>query len=153
MADLVYMLNTLVDKDGKILITGIEEDVAPLQPNEVDLYEKIHFDVDEYRATVGTRRLAHNEDKVKILMHRWRYPSLSIHGIEGAFSEPGAKTVIPGKVLGKFSLRIVPNQTPEKVEKIVLSYLQKKWDERGSTNKMKVHSVSHYEIIIHYFFM
>ena len=23
-------------------------------------------------------------------MHLWRYPSLSIHGIEGAFEEPGA---------------------------------------------------------------
>ncbi len=31
-------------------------------------------------------------------MHRWRYPSLSLHGIEGAFSEAGAKTVIPRKV-------------------------------------------------------
>lgn len=72
-------------------------------------------------------------------MHRWRNPSLSIHGIEGAFSEFGAKTVIPGKVIGKFSIRIVPNQTPEKVEKTVVDYLEKKWRERGSTNKMKAY--------------
>jgi len=39
---------------------------------------------------------------------------------QGAFSEPGAKTVIPRKVIGKFSVRIVPNQTPEIVEKVVL---------------------------------
>ena len=39
---------------------------------------------------------------------------------KGAFSEPGAKTVIPRKVIGKFSVRIVPNQTPEIVEKVVL---------------------------------
>lgn len=32
------------------------------------------------------------------LMRRWRYPSLSIHGIEGAFSGQGSKTVIPRKV-------------------------------------------------------
>lgn len=31
-------------------------------------------------------------------MGRMRYPSLSLHGIEGAFSAPGAKTVIPAKV-------------------------------------------------------
>lgn len=48
-------------------------------------------------------------------MHRWRYPSLSLHGIEGAFSGAGAKTVIPRKVVGKFSIRLVPNMTPEAV--------------------------------------
>lgn len=54
-----------------------------------------------------------------ILMHRWRYPSLSLHGIEGAFSGSGAKTVIPRKVIGKFSIRLVPNMTPEEVTKHV----------------------------------
>lgn len=54
-----------------------------------------------------------------ILMHRWRYPSLSLHGIEGAFSASGAKTVIPRKVIGKFSIRLVPNMTPEEVTKHV----------------------------------
>lgn len=72
-------------------------------------------------------------------MHRWRNPSLSIHGIEGAFSGAGAKTVIPAKVIGKFSIRIVPHQTPEKTEKLVVSYLEKKWKERGSSNKMKAY--------------
>lgn len=55
---------------------------------------------------------------------------------QGAFSEPGAKTVIPRKVIGKFSVRIVPDQTPEMVEKIVVDYLNKKWAERGSHNKV-----------------
>lgn len=53
-------------------------------------------------------------------MHRWRYPSLSLHGIEGAFSGSGAKTVIPRKVVGKFSIRLVPNMTPEVVSEQVL---------------------------------
>ena len=75
-------------------------------------------------------------DKVNTLMSRWRNPSLSLHGIQGAFSDPGAKTVIPRKVTGKFSIRIVPNQTPESVEKIVVDYCNKKWKERGSKNKM-----------------
>lgn len=41
-------------------------------------------------------------------MGKMRHPSLSLHGIEGAFSGPGAKTVIPAKVSGKFSIRSVP---------------------------------------------
>lgn len=138
MPDLIYLLNTLVDKDGKILVTDIEKDVAPLLPNENKIYEKIAFDVDDYRSTVGTAKLAQNEDKIQLLMHRWRYPSLSIHGMEGAFAEPGQKTVIPRKVIGKFSIRIVPNQEPDKIEQLVVAYLEKKWQERGSHNKMKV---------------
>ena len=45
--------------------------------------------------------------------------------------------MIPKKVTGKFSVRIVPNQTPDMVEKIVLDYLEKKWAERESPNSMK----------------
>ena len=71
-------------------------------------------------------------------MHRWRYPALSMHGIQGAFSEPGAKTVIPRKVSGKFSIRIVPNQTPEVVNKLVNEYLNQMWKLRESPNEMKV---------------
>lgn len=94
-------------------------------------------------------------------MHRWRYPSLSLHGIQGAFSEPGSKTVIPAKIIGKFSIRIVPDQTPEKLEKLVQAHLNKKWAERGSSNNMKVcspiaqlcrqpHKISNYLICFPY---
>ncbi|KAG8429943.1 hypothetical protein GDO86_018789 [Hymenochirus boettgeri] len=74
----------------------------------------------------------------KILMHRWRYPSLSLHGIEGAFSGSGAKTVIPRKVIGKFSIRIVPDMDPTDVKKQVEGYLIKKFKELESPNKLNV---------------
>ncbi|KAG5887433.1 hypothetical protein JTB14_024632 [Gonioctena quinquepunctata] len=138
MSDLIYLMNTLVDKDGKILIKGLYNEVAPIAAGESAIYEKIEFDTEEYRRDVGCDKLMHNGDKEQILMHRWRYPSLSLHGIEGAFSESGQKTVIPKKVIGKFSIRIVPNQKPEQIEKYVVEYVQKKWKERGSPNKMKV---------------
>lgn len=140
MTDLIYLLNTLVDKDGKIQIEGLYNEVAQLSDHEKKIYEKIDFSVDEYRADVGCKQLMHNEKKEGILMHRWRYPSLSIHGIEGAFSEPGQKTVIPRKVIGKFSIRIVPNQEPKQIEKYVIEHMQKMWAKRGSPNKMKVPS-------------
>jgi len=139
MTDLIYLLNTLLDKDGKILIPDINKDVAPVLPEENETYQKICFDIPVYRSNVGAKKLAHNEDKIQLLMHRWRYPSLSIHGIEGAFSEPGQKTVIPGKVNGKFSIRIVPNQEPSKIEECVINYLNKKFQERGSPNSLKVY--------------
>lgn len=36
-----------------------------------------------FRNDIGSRCLLHNNVKTDILMHRWRYPSLSLHGIEG----------------------------------------------------------------------
>lgn len=138
MSDLIYILDTLVDKDGRILIENIDDDVAPLEENERELYDKIDFDVNQYRQDIGTAMLPHNEDKVQLLMHRWRYPSLSIHGIEIGHFKPSIKAVIPHKVIGKFSLRIVPNQTPEKVYQIVCDHINAKWAERETTNTIKI---------------
>lgn len=81
MTDLIHILGTLVNKDGEILVTGINNEVAQLTPKEKELYEKITFDVSEYKADIGCNRLLHDENKEEILMHRWRYPSLSIHGM------------------------------------------------------------------------
>ena len=118
-------------------LKGLMDDVKPVTPEETATYENIDFDVHDFKNDMKAPKLINDGDKIKTLMARWRFPSLSLHGIEGAFSEPGQKTVIPRKVTGKFSIRIVPNQTPEKVEEIVLKYLNKKWEERGSSNSMK----------------
>lgn len=56
---------------------------------------------------VGASGIALSSDVAVDLMGRMREPSLSLHGIEGAFSDTGTKTVIPHKVVGKFSLRYV----------------------------------------------
>nr|XP_023490510.1 beta-Ala-His dipeptidase-like [Equus caballus]XP_023490517.1 beta-Ala-His dipeptidase-like [Equus caballus] len=79
------------------------------------MYEAIDLDLEEYRNSSQVKKFLF-DTKEEILMHLWRYPSLSIHGIEGAFEEPGAKTVIPGRVVGKFSIRLVPHMNMSVVE-------------------------------------
>ncbi|GCB74071.1 hypothetical protein scyTo_0003156 [Scyliorhinus torazame] len=138
MTDLIYLLGKLVDRKGKILIPGVDESVAPLMEDEKTLYDKIDFDMEEYCKDTGACKLLH-DTKQQILMHRWRYPSLSIHGIEGAFAGTGAKTVIPRKVIGKFSIRLVPNMDPKVVEKQVVDYIKKIFAEYGSPNTLKVY--------------
>jgi len=137
MTDLIALMGSLVDRKGKIMVPGMYDMVAPLTEEEKKLYEKIDFDLDEYCKDVGVGQLLH-DTKEQILMHRWRYPSLSLHGIEGAFAESGAKTVIPRKVNGKFSIRLVPDMDPDVVKKQVVEYLQKKFAEHGSPNKLKI---------------
>ena len=136
MSDLTWILSTLLEPDNTIKIDGLSKKVAPVTEEERELYKKIDFDLDGYRDDIKVDRLV-SEDKVKILMNRWRFPSLSIHGVEGAFSGPGAKTVIPSKVTGKFSIRLVPDMEPEDVDKCVKDYLEKMWAQRGSPNKFK----------------
>lgn len=50
----------LVDKNGKILIPGVNEAVAPVTDEELALYEKIDFDLTEYAKDVGAARLLHD---------------------------------------------------------------------------------------------
>ncbi|XP_026685286.1 LOW QUALITY PROTEIN: cytosolic non-specific dipeptidase-like [Diaphorina citri] len=138
MTDLIYIMGQLVEPNGKILIPHIYKDVEPLGDTEEQFYEKIDFDTEDFRTAIDHPKLT-KADKTQVLMSRWRYPSLSLHGIEGAFSGPGGKTVIPGKVVGKFSIRIVPNQTPQCVEKYVLDYLNELWKARNSPNKFKAY--------------
>ncbi|XP_063680748.1 cytosolic non-specific dipeptidase-like isoform X2 [Bolinopsis microptera] len=137
MVDCVSVLSKLVDTKGKILIPGINEPVVPMTEEEKKVYKPIQFCLNEYKKDVGCETLQ-KETKEEVLQQRWRYPSLSIHGIEGAFSGGGCKTVIPRKVIGKFSIRIVPNHTIEQVEKDTCDHVKKVFAELNSPNKCTV---------------
>lgn len=67
-------------------------------------YNDLDYSVADLESAVGGP-IANSDDKATLLMGKMRNPSLSLHGIEGAFSGTGAKTVIPATVSGKFSLR------------------------------------------------
>lgn len=137
MVDCVQVLSKLVDSKGKILIPGINENVAEMSEAEKEVYKPIHFSLPEYKKDIGCETLI-KETKEEVLQQRWRYPSLSVHGIEGAFSGTGCKTVIPRKVIGKFSIRIVPNHTIKQVEDDTCDYVRKVFSELNSPNKCTV---------------
>ncbi|XP_019400531.1 PREDICTED: beta-Ala-His dipeptidase isoform X2 [Crocodylus porosus] len=137
MTDLVALLDSLVNMSGHILIPGIYDDVATLTEEEKKLYESIEFDLEEHKTNAGVKKFLY-DTKEEILLHLWHYPCVSIHGIEGAFYEPGIKTVIPAKVIGKFSIRQVPHMALATVEKQVTQYLEEVFSKRNSPNKLKV---------------
>ncbi|KAI9219725.1 hypothetical protein BC828DRAFT_349041 [Blastocladiella britannica] len=141
MTDLVQLMAKLVKPDGTILIPGIMDNVAPVTDAELDIYTKLDFDLADLELSTGSKTLVYDGDKTKTLMHRWRFPSLSLHGIEGAFYAPGSKTVIPAKVTGKFSLRTVPNQTPDEIAAKVKSYLESEFAKLGSKNTLSVEAL------------
>ena len=106
MTDLIHLMSTLVSPEGKILIPGIYDSVAPVTKEEDALYSVLDFNMNDIYQAIGSKTVIHESER-DVLMSRWRFPSLSLHGIEGAFYSPGAKTVIPAKVIGKFSIRFL----------------------------------------------
>lgn len=140
MTDLIKVMSSLVKSNGEILIPGIAEMVAPVTDEENKIYDAIDFSIDELDAATGNvgSSIVLHKTKQDVLKHRWRYPSLSLHGIEGAFSGSGAKTVIPAKVIGKFSIRTVPNITSKELDQIVFDHVTAQFKELKSPNKFKV---------------
>ncbi|KAK7046939.1 CNDP dipeptidase [Favolaschia claudopus] len=104
MTDLISLMSRLVDQSGNILIPGVDDMIGPAGAEELALYEKLDYSIGDVESAAGGK-IALSDDKATVLMGRMRLPSLSLHGIEGAFAGPGAKTVIPAKVGGKFSIR------------------------------------------------
>ncbi|KAJ1654488.1 hypothetical protein IWQ61_005588 [Dispira simplex] len=137
MTDLVHLMTRLVDVNGKILIPGIMDQVAELTDEEKRIYKDISFDIQDLRGSLGSETEIH-ESAEEVLMHRWRYPSLSLHGIEGAFYSPGEKTVIPANPIGKFSIRTVPNMDSDKVTELVCDYVKSEFKKLGSKNTVDV---------------
>ncbi|ODQ63057.1 glutamate carboxypeptidase [Nadsonia fulvescens var. elongata DSM 6958] len=136
--DLIHLMSKLTNPQGDILIPGLQELVAPLTTEEAKLYDNITFSMQDLYKGLGNSYSARFESEKETLMARWREPALSIHGIEGAFAAPGAKTVIPASVTGKFSIRTVPNMEPAKVDKLVFDYVNKCFQDLHSHNQMTV---------------
>ena len=61
---MVYLLNTLLDNEGNILIPGLLENIVPVTEAEQQMYESIDFDVDEFQADIGAYELR-STDKVR----------------------------------------------------------------------------------------
>ncbi|KAF8635572.1 hypothetical protein AX15_000222 [Amanita polypyramis BW_CC] len=140
MTDLILLMSKLVDSKGRILVPGVEEMVPQPDDQERAIYHKMDYSIQDIEESVGAS-IATSSDKVEVLMGKMRHPSLSLHGIEGAFSGPGGKTVIPAKVTGKFSIRLVPPQTPEIIRKLVEKYLVEEFTKLNSKNKLVIGSL------------
>jgi acetylornithine deacetylase/succinyl-diaminopimelate desuccinylase-like protein len=109
----------LKDRDGRILIPDLYDGVRKPGAAELDAWNRLPFNAEEYREKeIGSTALA-GEPDVPIFERLWARPTLEIHGIRGGFTAEGAKTVIPARAVIKISLRLVPDQQPEEVVGLV----------------------------------
>lgn len=108
---------------GKVTVPGFYDDILPLSEEEkkqltaefdLERYQK-EFEVDP----VGGEKGFSTTERIS------QRPTIEINGINGGYSGPGFKTVIPAKALAKISCRLVPNQDPAKVSAKVIDFLKK----------------------------
>jgi acetylornithine deacetylase/succinyl-diaminopimelate desuccinylase-like protein len=112
---LVELLSKLKDANGHIQIPGMYDDVKPPTSAEKHSWSILPFDEQEFLKTeVGSSRLT-GEPGFDVFERTWARPTLEVHGIAGGFTSAGAKTVIPAKATAKVSMRMVPDQNPEKI--------------------------------------
>ncbi len=112
---LIELLAKMKDANGKIQIPGMYDDVAPPTPEEKRSWEHLPFDEKDFlKNEVGSTRLT-GEPGYSVLERTWARPTLEVHGIAGGFTGAGSKTVIPARATAKVSMRMVPNQNPEKI--------------------------------------
>jgi acetylornithine deacetylase/succinyl-diaminopimelate desuccinylase-like protein len=60
-----------------------------------------------------------------VLERVWARPTFEVNGLLGGFTGEGAKTVIPAVSMAKVSMRLVPDQHPDKIAKLFEEYVQK----------------------------
>jgi len=134
---LIELLAKAKDADGHIRIPGIYEDVAPPDAAEVDSWTALPFSEQDFlRDEVGSSQLT-GEPEQSVLARIWSRPTFEVHGIAGGFTGAGAKTVIPARAVAKVSLRLVPNQKPERVLDCVKGWVQESTP-RGIQTEVRV---------------
>ncbi len=114
----------LHDKDFRVTAPGFYDDVAPVSPKERKLLNALPWKEKEFRKTVGAPDLC-GEKGFTIVERLWTRPTLDVNGIWGGYQGEGAKTVIPSKAWAKFSTRLVPNQNPARIAKLVEQHIRK----------------------------
>jgi acetylornithine deacetylase/succinyl-diaminopimelate desuccinylase-like protein len=121
---LANIITKLKDEKGKILIDGFYDDVIPLSGEEKESFDKLQFDENKYKSSLGVNELF-GEEGYNSLERIWSRPTLDCNGIWGGFTGEGAKTVLPSKAFAKISMRLVPDQDPREIEKLFRSYIEK----------------------------
>ena len=109
---------------GKILIPGFYDKVRdPTKKEWKNLLRRKQTDQDFVKEAEVYKSLTVDE-KYPWLSTKI-YPSFDINGITGGYTGPGVKTIIPALARAKFSFRLIENQTPNEIEKLVNKFIKK----------------------------
>lgn len=108
---------------GKIKIPGFYADVAKLTRKDLQDFKQSGFSVKKFKKDHALKSLR-VEDPLEVMKRIWAMPTCEIHGLVGGYTGPGLKTIVPPRGELKVTFRLVPNQNPNKIGRLVKKFVK-----------------------------
>jgi len=121
---LARILATFHDQRWHVAIPGFYDDVHEWPEAVRQQMRALPFKDDEMRAETGVAALD-GEAGFTTLERLWTRPTCEINGLLSGYTGEGAKTVLPAKAMAKVSCRLVPDQTPQQIERVLAAHVQR----------------------------
>jgi acetylornithine deacetylase/succinyl-diaminopimelate desuccinylase-like protein len=121
------------DRHGKITLPGYYDSVHPIDEEERTELSRLPIDEDFYLQQTGVPEL-YGEAGFTPVERVGVRPTLEVNGLYSGFIGEGSKTVIPANAMAKISMRLVPDQDPQDVQKQLIQYMEEnapstvRWD-------------------------
>jgi acetylornithine deacetylase/succinyl-diaminopimelate desuccinylase-like protein len=124
ITELCQLISECYDvRKGQIKIPGFYDDVAKVSKAELDNFVASGFSLKEFKRAHELKKMREGKP-ADIASRLWARPTFEVHGIVGGYSGPGVKTAIPYRAEAKISMRLVPNQTGEKILRLVRKFIK-----------------------------
>ena len=116
---LVYLLASMRDEEGKILIDHYYDDVRPIGAPERAALATVPAVEEQLK---GELRLGRSEGAPAALTERILLPAINVSGLSGGRTGSTAANVIVPEATAFLDLRMVPDQRPERVRDLILAH-------------------------------
>ncbi|MGH7617464.1 MAG: dipeptidase [Gemmatimonadaceae bacterium] len=121
---LAALIASLHDADGRVAVEGFYDAVRDLTPAERADIAALPFEDAAYLAQVGAPE-TFGERGYSTLERQWARPTLEVNGMWGGYQGPGQKTVIPSEAHAKITCRLVPDQDPDEIVRLLSRHLER----------------------------
>lgn len=125
LAELCEAAHACVDaRTGRVKIPGFYDRVVPPTSKEMKEFLSSGFEVGKFKKAYGFRAIR-TENRAQLIKRIWAAPTFEVHGLVGGYHGHGVKTVVPPSGQLKVSMRLVPNQNPQKIFSLLKAFLKK----------------------------
>jgi acetylornithine deacetylase/succinyl-diaminopimelate desuccinylase-like protein len=121
---LCQLLAQLRDKKGRVAIPGFYDQVQALTTFERKQLRRLELNERSYARFLGVPKLF-GEAGYTPVEQRSARPTFEINGLTSGYQGEGNKTIVPSWAKAKITARLVPNQTPAKITRLITAHLRK----------------------------
>jgi acetylornithine deacetylase/succinyl-diaminopimelate desuccinylase-like protein len=121
---LARIIATFHDANGHVAIPGFYDDVRDWGDDARASIRKLSFDEAGFRHETGAPALS-GEAGYSTLERIWTRPTCEVNGLLSGYTGEGAKTVLPSKAMAKVSCRLVPDQSPEAIGRLMEAHVRR----------------------------